>query len=814
MKALRYIILFITASVIANSSIASGELEIPGGKLTGALVDSANTKPLSYANVALYNSSDSTLITGVMTGDNGEFELNSIPDGNYYLIIQYIGYQTKVIKNIDVSRQDRKVELGKIQVEPTAILLEAANVVANKSYTEYKLDRKVINVSQDISNTGVSAAEVLEKSPSVRVDIEGNVTLRGSSNFKVFIDGKPSVLDGSEALQQIPANTIENIEVITNPSVKYDPDGTSGIININLKKNRLKGLSGVVDVTAATGDKYAADLYLNYKTGNFNIYGGIDWSDRKFYSDGREYRETYNADTTEFRKSISDQVWKRNGVNFKGGIDYYLGDKTILSLGGEYGTGGFGWERTRKIHDYTIPGTQDRYFIDDNEFEWDRYYYGLNASIIQKFNQKGHELRVFTFYSSRDGSQKQNKVEKDTDPFWNEIAQNPNLLRSIEEGPSSRFRIETDYSKPLWDNGKFEAGYHLRMNDDEESYYLDNYDYTINDWVRDDIYSKMTTFNRTINAVYGIFRHEFKGLEYQIGLRGEYTYREIKVLNTNDRSLVDRFDYFPSIHVSRRVNEMNQFMASYSRRIDRPRGYYLEPFVTYVDENTRRIGNPDLLPEYTDSYEIGYLRTLKAGNFNIETYYRNTKNNITRIQYYDAAEGFLINTFQNLNDDQAIGVESSFVYDVTKWFNVNLSGTYYYYQIEDLTGDTKDVRTSNNYDGRLITSFNLPTQTRFQLNAAYDSPTVTAQGESEGSYYMDFTAKQEFLDKSLSVTLKISDILASRNSESYRYGQGFYTYNYRERESRVVSLTLSYRLNNYKEKPVIGDMEGDEGGGM
>lgn len=324
----------------------------------------------------------------------------------------------------------------------------------------------------------------------------------------------------------------------------------------------------------------------------------------------------------------------------------------------------------------------------------------------------------------------------------------------------------------------------------------------------------MTTFNRNIHAIYSIFRHEFQGFEYQIGLRGEYTYREIEILNTNERSLVDRFDYFPSIHVSRRVNDMNQFMASYSRRIDRPRGYYLEPFVTYVDDNTRRIGNPDLLPEYTDSYEIGYLRTLPAGNFNIETYYRNTKNNITRIQYYDAAEGYLVNTFQNLNDDQAIGVESSFLYDVTKWFNVNLSGTYYYYQIEDLTGDTKDVRTSNNWDGRLVTSFNLPTQTRFQINAAYDSPTVTAQGESEGSYYMDFTAKQEFLKKSLSITLKISDILASRKSESYNYGQGFYTYRYQERESRVVSLTLSYRLNNYKEKPESGSMDGGDEGGM
>jgi outer membrane receptor protein involved in Fe transport len=254
-------------------------------------------------------------------------------------------------------------------------------------------------------------------------------------------------------------------------------------------------------------------------------------------------------------------------------------------------------------------------------------------------------------------------------------------------------------------------------------------------------------------------------------------------------------------------------MASYSKRINRPRSWYLEPFVTYIDESTRRIGNPSLLPEYTDSYELGYLRTLEAGTFTAEAYFRDTRNAITWINYYDEELGYFINTARNLNKERALGIESSLVYDFTSWFNLNLSGTYYYFQLEDLTGQSTELRSSNNWDGRVMASFKLPSQTQFQLNTTYDSPTVTAQGRAEGSWYMDFTVKQEFLKKSLSITLKVSDIFASRTRESYSYGAGFYAYEYNQPESRVVSLTISYRLNNFKKNAALQNMGGN-GGGM
>jgi outer membrane receptor protein involved in Fe transport len=299
--------------------------------------------------------------------------------------------------------------------------------------------------------------------------------------------------------------------------------------------------------------------------------------------------------------------------------------------------------------------------------------------------------------------------------------------------------------------------------------------------------------------VYGIFSHELKGFEYQVGLRGEYTNREITVTNVGESSVVDRFDFFPSIHISKRVLEKNQFMASYSRRIDRPRGWYLEPFETYVDETTRRIGNPDLLPEYTDSYEIGYLRTLKAGNITADVYFRKTDNKITSIQNFNEEIGLIYRVFRNLNNDRALGTELSFMYDFTKWFSVNLSGTYYYYEVEDLTGETSGYRNSNNWDTRAITTFKLPTNTRIQVNFSYQSASATAQGRSEGYHYTDITVRQDFFDKKLNATLKVGDLFATRIQESYLYGENIYEYEKEFPESRVVTFTIAYRLNNYKE---------------
>ncbi|MCB0805060.1 MAG: TonB-dependent receptor, partial [Bacteroidales bacterium] len=303
--------LMVVFSVEFSSGMPAIEkVVIDEGDVKGEVHESGKDIPVEYANIILFRSSDSSMVTGGISGNDGTFHLKKVPYGNYYMTIDFIGFKKKTISDIVVSKSNKHIDLGKLLLNMTAVDLQGAEITADKMAVEYQLDRKVINVDQNLGSAGNSAVEVLERAPSIRVDITGEVQLRGSSNFTVLIDGKPSILDGSEALQQIPASTIESIEIITNPSVKYDPDGTSGIINIKLKKNKLEGLSGVATASAATGDKYKSDLYLNYKTGKFNILGGVEWNDRRFPGEMKERRETY-GDTTLYKNSTGDGAWLR-----------------------------------------------------------------------------------------------------------------------------------------------------------------------------------------------------------------------------------------------------------------------------------------------------------------------------------------------------------------------------------------------------------------------------------------------------------------------------------------------------------------------
>lgn len=815
MKAFKYIhiIIFLLLVKLGFAGFDASADVVPGndGRIEGSVYDPGTKAPVEFANVVVYDPQDSAMITGGLSDADGNFHLKDIPVGNYYMTVHFIGYNKKVISNLEITPKQKHIDLGTIELLLTAVELTAATITADKMAVEYKLDRKVINVDQDLDAAGNSAVEILEKAPSIRVDISGDVYLRGSSNFTVLIDGKPSVLTGSEALQQIPASTIENIEIITNPSVKYDPDGTAGIININTKKNKLDGLAGVINATAGTGDKYATDLSLNYKTGKFNILGGVEWNDRQFPWTQTQQRQTNSGDTTRFKDSFGDGGWMRDGFKLRGSVDFNQDEKTSYSLGGEYGTFGFGMDNYMHIHEYSEPGSGNRYYINDDKRRWTRDYYSLNGSFRKAFDRKGQNLTLYGQYNNRDGSEVQDKTEFDTDADWNSIDQFPLLLRAVEAGPSQQVRFESDYTHPLGASGKMETGYHFRWGKEDETARTETWDYDRGEWLEDEYYYKESKYRRSIHAVYGIYSNSWKTLEYQLGLRGEYTYREVTVVNTDETSLVDRFDYFPSLHLSNRFNDKNQVMASYSRRIERPRGYYLEPYETYLDEDTRRIGNPALLPEYTDSYEMGYLRTLEKGNVSADVYYRKTDNKITTIQTVDPSTGILYYTYENINLDKAMGVEGAFMYDFTKWFNLNLSGTFYNYVLEDKTSIENGTKSSNNWDVRAITSFKLPTQTRVQLNLSYDSPTVAAQGNREENYYMDFTIRQDLLKKQLNITFKVDDVFATRREVTETFGENFYVFNEQRRESRIMTLTLSYRLNNFKERQ---ERRGEGGGDL
>ena len=780
------------------------------GVVSGIVLEQGTEVPMEYANVVLYSMRDSSIIAGTVTDEKGRFKLEKVRYGRMYAITNFIGYEKTYTNNIKVTPKARVVDLGTIYLKPASTTIEGVEVVADKAHVEFKIDKKIVNVSQDIMAQGSSAVEVLENTPSVQVDIEGNVTMRGTSNFNVLIDGRPSVLKGSDALQQIPASSIDHIEIITNPSAKYDPDGVGGIINVVLKKQKSPGVNGVINASIASGNKYKFDALLNYRSKSFNVFGGVDVNYREFSMEGHSEYETYFDDTTNFRDSEREGKMNREGFGLKAGMDYFLTDKSTITLSGRYGGYGFGRDFTSTTALYSLPELRDEFTKSESESSRDGRYYRVNLNYVTKFDNNGHKLELLGYYSNKTGDDWEEQFDYETDEEWLSIDEFPITIKTTEDEVSNDYRVKADYTKPMGEEGKFEAGYQSRLNSETEKYIFEDFDHDLGEWVENDLYTSEVDFKRNIHSVYSTYSNTWGSWGYQAGLRGEYTDREIKNVMSTDEYVIDRFDYFPSIHLSKQFEGDHQVLASYSRRIDRPRGRELDPFLNYWDEYNVRQGNPGLEPEYIDSYELGYQKRINKSFISFETYYRINKNKITRIKTLQD-DGVILHTYQNLNKDFALGMELMINADIAKWFNLNGSVNVFDYRLEGNVENEDVSVSSTNWNGRINATFKIRSDFRAQYTGFYRGPSVTAQGTREGYFVSNIAVRKDFFDRKFNATLSVRDVFATAVREYTTEGNGFYSYDYFQREAPIISLNLSYMINNYKKERDKG-RNGDENG--
>lgn len=783
------------------------------GVLMGKIVDTDDEKPLEFTSVAIFSEVDSSLITGSITGPDGSFQLNGVPFGDYYLVANFMGYEKKVVDDIAVTSDNRSVNLGEIELKQTINKIDEVEVIADQAHVEYKLDRKVVNVSQDLNAATGTAADVLRNTPSVSVDIDGNVSLRGSGNFTVLIDGKPTSLSGSDALQQIPASAIRNIEIITNPSAKYDPDGVAGIINIVSKKNALLGLSGIFNVTVGTNDKYQGDFLLNYRTEKFNFFGGMNYSDRTYKGSIYSSRE-FIGEPSEYVIVDGDRNRNRGGYELKGGFDYNLNDKNILSLSAEVGKSTSNSGGSQKMREYSEDLSYDDYFLNKSNSDRDEDYFDVNLSYTHKFDDEGHELVAKGYISGEDGDDYDTQIELPADSDYNILEDLiADRIRTGELGKEQEYRFELDYTRPMGENGKLEAGYQTRLDQEKEKYIFEEYDPDFNDWYVNDDFSNGNDFFRNIQAVYTTYGNKMGQYQYQLGLRGELTDRRISSDQGGEESKIYRFDVFPTVHLSRQFRNNHQLMLSYSRRIDRPRGWYLEPFINYYNTTTLRKGNPDLEPEYINSVELGYQKSFGKSFIAFETYFKNTVNKIERVVTpYNSESNIILFSFDNISDDYSLGSELMVNLASLKWLELNTSATVYRYWIEgDIEGVSIDAK-SNNWNTRLNATFNITSKTRFQLTGFYNGPSVTAQGERKALYFASAALRQDLFDRKLSAVLQVRDIFGTMKYEFTSGGPGLENTVRFTREPQVVMLSLSYKLNNFKQRN--GNNGGMNAGGV
>lgn len=769
--------------------------------IKGKVVDRETSSPLEYASVSLFminpRKGDTSFVTGILTDKNGEFILKNLRPGVYIIRVDFIGYKMKEISPLILKPSESFFDIGKIELEPVSFILETQEVKAEPAPITYKVDRKVIEVSRQATSLSGTAVDVLKNVPSVSVDIEGNVKLRGSEDFMVYIDGKPSVLEPNDALKQIPASIIDKIEIITNPSAKYDPEGVGGIINIILKKKKLEGISGIVNLNAGLDEKYGGNILLTWRKEKINTFFGFNYDKRTFPGSMSSERMIYNT------KIVSEGVSKRsfNPTGIRSGIDLKISEKNTLSISGNYGVFKMEGGGNSNYTEFSESSGEINYKTYEN-FKRKGPYYEIIFNDLHNFKKEGHKLYTELMYNKRNG-------EEETGNYREDEAGNISSGQKItEKGPLSKIIAKIEHSFPLNKNLRFENGYEGSWEKSRDITELYEYNTQNGGYELKPEFHHDVKYIKNIQAIYGIFSGERGDFGYQIGFRVEYTDRKIEYADTNPKFLLERWDYFPTIHFSYRFKQVNQFMASYTRRISRPRGWMLEPFITWMDSYNARKGNPELKPEYIDNFETGFQIPLFKGFLSFETYYRITNNRIERINtlYQDS---IFLHTFENVGKTYALGSEISYNKSIFSFWSINPMIDLYSYRLKGELFNENLLKESFNWNLKFNNSFILGKTMRVQIVGIYQSSSVTAQGKEKEFYTFDLFIQKTFFDRKLSLNLELRDIFKTSKREFINEGENYTYHQVFERKAPVAILTLTYNFNNYRYEKKIKREEGE-----
>ncbi len=822
----KILLLLICTVCIAEMSVAQERGGRPGGRPGGAkpaitvkgqVVDAQSNAPLEFATVSLFSKRDSSVVGGNLSDENGRFDIKAT-GFRMYAVIEFIGYERKLIEEVKLDKEQmrsgiREIDLGIIELGQDGIQLDEVEVRAEKSETQFSLDKRVFNVGKDLANRGGTAEEILDNVPSVTVDIEGEVSLRGSSGVRILVNGRPSNLasaDNANSLRQIPANMIEKIEVITNPSARYEAEGMSGIINIILKKEERSGFNGSVDISGGYPGRAGIGLNLNYRKGKVNWFAGYGLNYRTNPGGGFIYQELDVNDTLFITDQTRDIERKSLSNTFRGGIDFYIKEKETLTgaiqykISDEENFGSLIYDDYYFSFPENLIGVTDR---TDDEFENESgLEYSLNYR--KEFSSRNHVLNITGSYEDdleTEGSILTEIFDSKIDIPDFELDQRTNN----SEG-SKQWLAQADYVKPLGKDHQYEFGV-------RSSFRTITNDYLVEDkiggvWINDTNISNNFVYNEDIYAAYGQYGNRFGKFSYQVGLRGEYGNIRTELKQTNKINNRDTFNLFPSAFLNYEISEGNKLQVNYSRRIRRPRFWSLNPFFTLSDRRNFFSGNEDLNPEYTDSYELNYLRFWEKATLTAGVFYRHTKGAIERIQVvFD--DGTTETKPQNLAERKDLGAELIFSYSALDW--LRLDGN-----INAFRFITDGTNLNNNFEADAFTwTSRLSAKLSFwksdlQIRTNYRAPRVTVQGKNKSITSVDVGWSKDFLkSKNATITLSIRDLFNSRKRRYQQFGDNFFREGEFQWRSRTFNLNLNYRINQRKQRSRRGGYNGGGGEG-
>lgn len=770
-RALRYILLVV---VVIISSIGFGQY-----KIKGYVSEGTTGNPIPYASVLAKSNYTDNMLGGTTTNDQGyfSFEIDSV---NVYVEVKFIGFESKFIR--EITWNNFELDLGKIVLEKGSETLDEVQVRGEKSTVEFKLDKRVFNVGKDIASSGAGALDVLNNVPSVSVDIEGNINLRGNSGVQILIDGKPSILsdDPANALSTITADMIDRIEVITNPSAKYDAEGSSGIINIVLKKEDKKGFNGSVSLNTGYPHNHSIGASLNLRTKKFNFFTQFGVGYRSLPREEKS-ELNYLADTS---KLISEGTNYRNEnfYNITIGADYYINKYNTLTL-----SGNFAYEIEKQPSE-----TEFMFYNSTNELT---DHYARREKTSARNPKWSYELQ----YEKRFKNNKKHKLEfstqgrffgkKKASEFSNEqYISSPTAIdqRMLTDFYQGSYTFKLDYNLPIKKTMNFEVGAMYDINDIGNDYAV----YSNNGiWAIDSSLTNDFNFDQKVLGVYTTFSYEGEKWGVKTGLRVENTDLKTLLVNTNEENKRNYTNFFPTIHTSYKISKGISMQLGYSRRIYRPRMWSLNPFFNLQNNYNIRTGNPDLDPEFANSVELTGIFVFKKFSLNTSLYYLHTTNVTERIS--TVQNNVSITKPENIGIRHKIGLEINTKIDVAKWMDINADFNYGYFNRIGAFENQNFNFNGDQYSARIMTKFKTKIGLDFELTGNYESRVKTVQGEVSGFAHADFGMRYKLWKGKGVINFSIRDIFASRIRETNVSQASFSAYNY-SRRGRFFTLGFSY----------------------
>ena len=774
--------------------------------ITGKVVDD-DEEPLPFAQIAIYDKDnpEGQALDGTTADENGLFSLSVPRKKSLELRVFFLGYKTESV-DINIPKDKNSVHVGRIFMQSTSSEIDAVEVESQRAFMTSNLDKKVFDISQNIVSEGGSAEEALQNIPSVSVDMDGGISLRGSNDVTIWINGKPSALIGGDRnafLDQLPASEIDRIEVITNPSSRYDADGTGGIINIILKKDRKKGTNGSFTTAVGTRNKTNQNLLLNHHQGKLNLGFSYSFNYNEIFRERESERTNFLSDTTfsNNQSSLSNNISRNHVTRLT--ADYDINKRH--SVGMSVGTGYTSRHRF-EADDYTFldgQGNLINEFIRRSEQYRPQNTFEIGASHRKNFKKRGREW-TSEFSYSQSSQEEDQFIRQIQDAQYRPGLEYDSVYREnfLENSANTFLTIQTDYTHPINDKSQFEIGAKTVIRTIETD--LERQIEDEGNFIRDDRVSNEFRFTEAVHAAYVNYQNAWGKLRFQGGVRGEMALTESEQLTLDSVYPYNYYNLFPSAFLSYGLGKGSKLQASYTRRINRPSFRTLNPFVDVSDPLNFRRGNPTLVPEYFDSYEFGYEKIAGKHTITGAVYYRATNNQITRFRTLlnpgdpvaNGQEGITMTSFENLVQAQSIGVEGVYILSLGRKLNAQGSFNYFYRR---LLGD--NIQPDLNNEGQSFTSrgnmnYSPNDKWSFQLSVFYWGAGPTPQGRRLAIFGTDAGVKYDFWNKRASMSIRVSDIFNTRRFRLEIEDPSFTNRLMFNRETQIGFISFTYKFGS------------------